>query len=99
MTQTQSNKANQALESVYKSLGGTGSTPDVAQFRTTLQNASPQQVDQAHQQMWREIITPLAKDGQPIPTNVIEQCSLVADRMHQLFTESAVGAGSGRSSS
>jgi hypothetical protein len=93
MTSTQSNKATQALDSVYKSLGGSGTSPDVAQFRTTLQNASPQQVDQAHQAIWREIITPLAKDGQPIPSNVVEQCSLVADRMHQLFTESNVSAG------
>lgn len=93
MTSDFESKAAQVIESAYKSLGGSGSDPDVGQFKTQVENASPSQVAEANQQIWRGIIQPLCQQGgQALPQNVVQEVSLVTERMHKLFTESSVGA-------
>jgi len=96
LTQTQdlSSKASQVFDSVYRSIGGSGSSPDIASFRKTVESADPKQIETAwHDQVWNNLLQPLIKNGGgPLPSTVQEQVTILADAMHRNFASASMGA-------
>lgn len=89
MTTDFESKAQQVIEEAYRALGGSGSNPDVPQFKSQLSNASPSQIAQADELVWKGITQPQCEQGgQPLQSNVLQQVSALAERMHQTLIES-----------
>lgn len=90
-------KAKQVFDSVYQSIGGSGSDPDIATFRKQVdltREKDPKAIETAwHDQVWNNLLQPLVTSGGgPLPETVQEQVSYLAEAMHRSFSESAIGA-------
>ena len=90
MTQTQG-KVEQVFNDLWQSLGGSGTNPDIAQFKSKLSSASPEQMIQAGTH-FEKLIQPLIQEGDSAPRTAVEAVALFSNDLVRRYKSVATEA-------